>query len=352
MRIGAHFLAEDLPTFVESVKRAETSGYDRAWLAEGQMLWQDVYVYLTHALAATDVIVCGPAITNPVTRHYSVTASAIATLANLHPGRVVLGIGRGDNAVRTMGLVPASSKELAEIVPRLRDLTAGRPIDIGDSRFRIRWANEDVPLMMAATGPKTLRLAGALADIVMIQVGVQPAAVGWAIGHIRAGAGEAGRDPESVEVSVVCGMWVSDDLREARDKCRWAPTVGTNQLEFVARGNPDHDMPDELTRILRVKRDAYDYYAGHLDSSAEHNEYLSDDLIDAFAIAGPAERCLETIRELRDLGVGEISSAYLNGELEQLARVGREIVPAIRPSEPAVRGVAAHANTSTERRPG
>jgi alkanesulfonate monooxygenase SsuD/methylene tetrahydromethanopterin reductase-like flavin-dependent oxidoreductase (luciferase family) len=340
MKIGAHFLAEDLSIFVESVKRAETSGYDRAWLAEGHMLWQDVYVYLTRALAATDVIACGPAITNPVTRHYSVTASAIATLANLHPGRVVLGIGRGDNAVRTVGLVPASSEELAGIIPTLRDLTAGRPVDVDGSRFRIRWANEDIPLMMAATGPKTLRLAGALADIVMIQVGVQPAAVAWAIGHIRAGAEQARRDPDAVEVSVVCGMWLSDDLREARDKCRWAPTVGTNQLEFVARQNPAHDMPEELTRILAVKRDSYDYYAGHLDSSAQHNDYLSDELIDAFAIVGPAERCLATIRELGDLGVGEISSAYLNGELDQMARVGREIVPALRASEPAGPGVA------------
>ena len=63
--------------------------------------------------------------------------------------------------------------------------------------------------------------------------------------------------------------------------------------------------------------------------SAEHNAWLTDELIDDYAILGPAERCLERIRELAALGVTEISSAYLNGRLDQMERVGREIVPAL-----------------------
>ena len=97
MKLGAHFLPEDFPAFVESVRAAERAGYERAWLVDGQMLWQDLYVYMTHALAATERLVVGSGVTNPLTRHPSVTASAHATLADLHPGRVVLGIGRGDN---------------------------------------------------------------------------------------------------------------------------------------------------------------------------------------------------------------------------------------------------------------
>ena len=67
--------------------------------------------------------------------------------------------------------------------------------------------------MMSATGPKNLRVAGALADIVMIYVGVNPVSVRWAIDHVRAGAEEAGRDPDTVEIAALCAMWVSDDLR-------------------------------------------------------------------------------------------------------------------------------------------
>ena len=63
---------------------------------------------------------------NPYTRHYSVSASAAATLAQLHPGRVVLGFGRGDSAVRTLGHKQVATTKMAEIVPRLRELLAGR----------------------------------------------------------------------------------------------------------------------------------------------------------------------------------------------------------------------------------
>ena len=83
------------------------------------------------------------------------------------------------------------------------------------------------------------------------------------------------------------------------------------------------------TSSLDARTLAYDYYEGHLDSSAEHTGWLTDELIDDFAINGPAERCLERIRALADLGVDEVSGAYLNGQIDQLQRVGREIVPAL-----------------------
>ncbi len=325
MRFGAHFLPEDLPVFLDSVRAADAAGYDYAWLVDGQMLWQDVYVYMTHGLAATERLVFGVAVTNPLTRHPSVTASVNATLADLHPGRVVLGLGRGDNAVRTLGLKPVPTAELADAVPRIRALMAGEAATLGGHETRIRWADEQVPILMAATGPKNLRLCGALADIAMVYVGTHPENVAWAIDHVRAGAEEAGRDPHDVAISVLCGMWVDDDLELARDACRWAPAACANHIAYALKWNPDHGMPERMTRLVRA-RDDYDYYKGHLDSSAEHTAYLTGELIDDFTIAGPADRCLERIRELEALGVGEISAAYLNGKAEQMARVGATVI--------------------------
>lgn len=310
------------------MRKAEEVGYERAWLVDGQMLWQDVYVYLTHGLAATERIAMGPAVTNPLTRHFTVTASAIATLADLHPGRVVLGIGRGDNAVRTLGLDPVPTRRLAEVVPKLRELVAGRPVDFQGTEIRIRWADEQVPVMMPATGPRNLRLAGALADIAMIYVGIHETSVRWAIEHVRGGAAEAGRDPDSVEIALLTAMWVGDDQEEAWAKCRWAPAACANHIADTMRRNPEHGMPETMTRLAQA-REEYDYYAGHLDSSAEHTGYLTGELVDGFTIAGPAERCLATLRRLAELGVSEVSCAYLNGELAQMERVGREIVPAL-----------------------
>jgi alkanesulfonate monooxygenase SsuD/methylene tetrahydromethanopterin reductase-like flavin-dependent oxidoreductase (luciferase family) len=328
VKLGAHFLPEELPTYLASVRRADEAGYARAWLVDGQMLWQDIYVYLTRGLLETERLAFGPAVTNPLTRHITVTASAAATLADHFPGRVLLGLGRGDNAVRTLGRGPVPTTALADAVPRIRALMAGEEVEVDGREMRIRWAGPEAgpPILMAATGPKNLRLAGALADIAMIYVGTHPASVAWAIDHVRRGAREAGRDPDEVEISMLCGMWVSDDQQEAWDESRWAPAACANHIAYTLRWNPDEELPDEMTRLARARED-YDYYAGHLDSKADHAAYLTTELIDDFVIAGPPERCLERIHALARLGVGEVSSAYLNGRLGQLDRVGREIIP-------------------------
>src|SRR5579871_839385 len=96
MKLGAQFLAQDFDQYLESVRKAEDAGYAFAWVIDSQLLWQDAYVYIARGLAETDRIVFGTAVTNPFTRHLTVTASTFGTLAQLHPGRIVLGIGRGD----------------------------------------------------------------------------------------------------------------------------------------------------------------------------------------------------------------------------------------------------------------
>jgi alkanesulfonate monooxygenase SsuD/methylene tetrahydromethanopterin reductase-like flavin-dependent oxidoreductase (luciferase family) len=324
MKLGAHFLPEDFSIFMDSLRAAEDAGLDRAYLVDSQMLWEDVWVYMTHALAGTERIQIGVAVANPLTRHYSVTASAAATLARMHPGRVILGLGRGDSAVRTLGLKQVATSKFAEVVPKVRGLIGGEEVD----GARIRWATgERVPILVSATGPRNLRIAGATADIAMLQVGATPAGVKWAIDQVHAGAEEAGRDPAEIEIALFCGLWVSDDRDEINEHTRWAAACGANHLGDVIKRVPDHNMPEELYRVVLARDQAYDYYEGHLDSSAEHTGYLTDELIDDFAISGTAEQCAAKIRELEALGVTEVSGAYFNGQIEQLQRIGRELVP-------------------------
>lgn len=336
MRLGAQFLPENFDDYIASVQTAEQSGYEFAWLVDSQILWQDVYVYLTHGLQATERITFGTAVTNPVTRHVTVTASFFATLAGLHPGRVALGIGRGDSSVRTMGLPPARTTQLGEYVRGLRALLRGEPAPVGADEVRLRWLDRDagVPIMMSGTGPKNLRLAGALADRVMLYVGVTPEAVRWALRHVAEGAHAAGRDPESLKVSILCAMHVDDDHDASAVACRWAPAACANHIADMARNNPNHDMPEVMLRLLRARED-YDYYTGHLDSGAAHTAYLTTELVDDFAIAGPVDHCLEKLRALADIGVDEVSVAYNNGMFEQMERVGSEIVPALAALTPA-----------------
>jgi 5,10-methylenetetrahydromethanopterin reductase len=337
MRLGAQFLCENFEEYIASVQKAEAAGYDFAWHVDSQVLWQDVYVYITRGLEATQRITFGTAVTNPVTRHVTVTASFFATLAKLHPGRVALGIGRGDSSVRTMGLPPARTAQLGEYVRSLRELMAGRVAEINGASVHMRWleGDEAVPIMMSGTGPRNLRLAGALADRVMLYVGVRPEAVKWALRHVHEGAREAGRDSDEIKVSILCAMHVSEDRQAAADACRWAPAACANHIADMTRYNPDHDMPEVMMRLVRARedyereRERYDYNAGHLDSSATHTSYLTAELIDDFAIAGPAGACLEKLAALAEVGVDEVSVAYNNGAFEQMDRVGSEIIPGL-----------------------
>lgn len=336
MRLGAQFLPENFDEYIASVQTAEEAGYAFAWLVDSQILWQDVYVYITRGLEATERITFGTAVTNPITRHVTVTASFFSTLADLHPGRVVLGIGRGDSSVRTMGLPPARTAQLEQYVRWLRALLTGHAAKLGPADAQIRWLDEGpgIPIMMSGTGPRNLRLAGTLADRVMLYVGVTPDAVQWALRHVHAGARAAGRDPADIKVSILTAMHVSDDHDASAVACRWAPAACANHIADMARHNPDHDMPAVMTRLLDA-REAYDYYSGHLDSSAEHTAYLTTELVDDFAIAGPVDHCLRKLHALAEIGVDEVSVAYNNGSFEQMERVGTEIIPALAGLTPA-----------------
>jgi alkanesulfonate monooxygenase SsuD/methylene tetrahydromethanopterin reductase-like flavin-dependent oxidoreductase (luciferase family) len=128
--IGSQFTCEDFEQCIASVRKAEEAGYSHAWFIDSQILWEDCYFYMAHALAQTERITVGTAVTNPYTRHLTVTASAFATLAAHHPGRLELGIGRGDSSVRTMGLDPGPTAQLERAVPLLRDLSAGRTVSL------------------------------------------------------------------------------------------------------------------------------------------------------------------------------------------------------------------------------
>ena len=325
MILGAQFLPERCDESLASVRAADEAGYARAWLVDGQMLWQDIYVYMTLGLEQTSHMAFGAAVTNPTTRHFTVTASATATLEERYPGRMLLGLGRGDNAVRTIGLKPVPTKTLYATVPRIASLMRGEEVDFDGTPIRIRWADQKVPIMLAATGPKNLRTAGALADIVMIYVGVHPDAVAWGIEQVRIGAAEAGRDPDAVEISLLTAMWVGEDQEEAWRECRWAPAACANHIADVIARNAEHGMPTCMSRIVEA-RDAYDYYAGHLDSHADHTQYLTGELVDDFALAGTPEKIRSRLEELASLGVHEVSCAYLNGQIDQINRVGRDII--------------------------
>jgi 5,10-methylenetetrahydromethanopterin reductase len=117
---------------------------------------------MTLALCAvnTERIRLGPRVITPVTRHPAVAAGAAATLEELAPRRTLLGLGSGDSAAFNIGRRPASLAELREYAETVRGLLTTGTATYHGAPATLTWKRAAVPLYLAASGPKTLRLAG------------------------------------------------------------------------------------------------------------------------------------------------------------------------------------------------
>src|SRR2546421_11790033 len=154
------FDARSVDAFAADVKRAETLGWDAALQPDSRLRRRDTYVLLAAAARVTERLTLGTLLANPVNRHPSVTASSIATIDELAPGRVLLGWGVGDTAVRLAGLRPARVKELEAATRLMRALLDGEAVEVGAERPARLPHARPVPIWIAAGGSRTLRMAG------------------------------------------------------------------------------------------------------------------------------------------------------------------------------------------------
>src|SRR5882672_316672 len=195
--------SQPLPVIVRQVQLAESLGYDTAWITDTHLVCRELWVTLTACAAATSRIRLGPGITVPHTRHVSVTASAIATLHELAPGRLVLGVGTGGSASETMGLSVAKTARVATLesmAHALKHLLRGESIrlDTGTDA-RLAWLPQpvDIPLYLAGSGPRMLDAAGRLGDGAIMYSGVAPWLVEAALRRVAAVVQTSGRAPGS-----------------------------------------------------------------------------------------------------------------------------------------------------------
>src|SRR4051794_37666954 len=156
----------DARAVLDDVQLAERLGYDAVWIGDSQLLWREAYVLLGAAAALTSRVRLGISVTNPVTRHPTVTASAALTLQEASGGRAVLGVGVGSTAVRTLGQQPVSRAALARWGAQLRALWSGEAVPADDGAWRLTFGAADraVPIVVAGRGPKMLQLAGEIGD--------------------------------------------------------------------------------------------------------------------------------------------------------------------------------------------
>src|SRR5262245_46672917 len=164
--------ASPVPELMTLLRSIEAAGFDGAGILDSQMLCRDTFVILGQAATHTSRMALFPAVTNPLTRHASVLAGAIQTVEELAPGRVKFVIGTGYTSASTIGRTPATLAEMRACITTVKALLAGETVDWGRSRGRLGFAQgRTVPVLMAASGPKAIELAGEIADGVLVLVG-------------------------------------------------------------------------------------------------------------------------------------------------------------------------------------
>lgn len=162
----------DLP---EHARLAEALGYERVWVYDSPPLYGDVWITLARIAAATDHIGVGAGVAVPFLRHPMVTASAIATMEQLAPGRLAVGFGTGYTAARAMGRKPMRWADVANYVGQVRGLLAGDVVDVDGHHCRMIHSPGygpprpiDVPISIAVMGPKGFEVARQVGDGVIV----------------------------------------------------------------------------------------------------------------------------------------------------------------------------------------
>jgi probable F420-dependent oxidoreductase len=314
---------------VDLAKRAETYGFTHVWTFDSHILWQEPYPIHTEILANTRKVIVGTMVTNPATRDWTVTASVFATLNEMFGNRTVIGIGRGDSAVRVINGKPTTIATLRDAVHVIRELANGRSAEYRGSSIRFPWASKSrVEVWVAGYGPKALKLIGEVGDGFILQL-ADPDITAWTIGAVRKAAEDAGRDPDDVMICVAAPAYVSDDLAHARDQCRWfGGMVGNHVADIVARYGETSGVPKALTEYIKG-REGYDYNE-HGQVGNVHTQFVPDEIVDRFCILGPVEEHVRRLEELKALGVHQFA-VYLQHDAkdETLRAYGEKVIPAI-----------------------
>ena len=293
------FPTEPLQKMIHLAQVSEESGYSHIWVGDSHLIWREAYINMTAMLLNTTKVQFGTGVTNPLTRHPSVLASAYATLEEYAPGRMIVGIGLGDSSVETMGLKPSTLANFEKSLEQMRELFAGKEAQLPSGKIHLLHpCKRKVPIYIAASGPKMLELSGRIADGIIILVGVADDYIAHAREKIAVGAQAAGR--KLADISLV--LWVPCAVSESASA---KDAVKAHVARVVAHPLPYVLDPNEQ-KVLEEIRKTYDYYH-HMDQQANHAEVIPDWLVEKFAIAGTVDQCRAQIERIKKSGIQQIA---------------------------------------------
>ena len=330
-----------MPELLDMIKQVEAAGFDGAGILDSQMICRDTFVTMGLAANATSSLNLFPAVTNPFGRIPSVLAGAAQTVAEVAPGRTKFIIGTGYTSASTIGRRPATLRQMRRCIIEVKSLLAGESVDFNGMSNRLDFAGSDgdqgVPVLMAASGPRSLELAGEVADGALVLVGYTPGIIGKALEHLEVGAKRSGRTLEDLDVVFAVRTCVADSIDNARQMARpvsvhWGLMWGgPNWLPYSGLDIPDYEIPQAV-------RDVYPDlgHAPNWDEAIELTKFVSDDvntqLCDAMGLIGTPEHCTQRITEMAQHGVTQL---YLMPCLTfappqaEVDAFGQHIIPAL-----------------------
>jgi probable F420-dependent oxidoreductase len=316
--------------WLELIQLAERHGFGYAWTYDSHVLWQESVPMLAVAARETSKIKLGHFVTNPATRDPTVLASAYATLQDLSDGRMAMGIGRGDSAVRYIGRRPMKVAEFERACAMVRELMNGGEVEWNDKQLEFKWVRPElpsIPMWVAGYGPRALGVAGRVGDGVIIQL-ADPEIIQWIMDTARRAAEEAGRDPAELKCIVGAPAHISGDLPDAREQVRWFPAMVSNHvMDLIERYGADGSaVPKALTDYVQARK-FYDYNE-HSRVGAKHGEFVTDEICDRFCVLGTAVQAKAKLQELASVGVDQFNIYLMtHSQEETLQAFGDEIIP-------------------------
>jgi 5,10-methylenetetrahydromethanopterin reductase len=302
--------------YVEAAELSESGGVGSIWLPDSQMLHRDVYACLSLCAASTKRARLGTAVTNPMTRDPTVTASAISTIDEISNGRAILGIGPGDSSVRRIGGHPASVSQLESVISKIRSSIRGEEFLSADGeRVSMRWSKRDIPIFISATGPRMLELGGRIGDGVIVNVGTGEKATHKALSAVK--KGEADRqDGRRCQIADLSFINISEDRKAAVESARPYVVWYLKNARHLFQEN-GLQLGAELGADVEAKYVEHDHiHTIDWNSASDRSKFIPDDMVNNFAIAGTAEDCVRKIREKERLGVEVFIARHTGDERE------------------------------------
>jgi 5,10-methylenetetrahydromethanopterin reductase len=364
------------PDAWKDARTAERLGFTHAWLYDSQMLGSEVYASLALCAANTRRIVIGPGVTNPLSRIAPVTACGVATINALAPGRVVLGIGTGNTARRTLGMPAARVEQMRDHIEVCRGLLEGKtvPYQEGERRRMIRFLNPNsgyinirkrVPIYVAASGPRSLEMAGEIADGVILFGAVSPSLIGFVMDRVRAGAERAGRKFSSIYTLCMTAFHLTrpgQKLESTEVRRAVGPFVASSSNIFALASPDKQALPADLRDDIAAFANAYrvenepaetrhlTLYSGYLRGfRKEHEALVTERMIRATTLTGTREEIVEAIFAMERAGMRQVAIQPVVDNQKTLETFSREIMKNLR-RVPTRRSIATKAGRLPSRR--